>query len=103
MDQRTLTSIDTTADALRAAAAACRRLLASAHPGTQEAALEAGRIAVEATVADENWLDTLEDPVTHRSRCGYAGWLMLLAGIESNGTTVDVRCAAALFENAARC
>jgi hypothetical protein len=94
------------ADQTQIAAAACREWEGGGDAGpvseTAARAREAAAIALEAVVADEPTSDPLEDPQTRRSRLGYAGWLVLLAGTDEDGEGPDLLLAAHLFRRASK-
>ncbi len=85
---------DSTAQALLGAAKAVHALLKAVGTAAPESAIRPlidsaikhGSVAIEAAVVDEDWGTSLDDPTTRRSRCAYAGWLMLLEG------TADANC-----------
>jgi hypothetical protein len=104
--------IDSTGRALMDAAAAAERAANACweweHGGDPEpvsttAALvyQAATVAVEAATADELITDPLEDPQTRRSRLAAAAWMLVLAGTDEGGESIDLTLAGQLFRAAA--
>ena len=62
---------------------------------------QAATVAVEAVTADESFTDPLEDPQTRRSRLAAAAWMLVLAGTDEGGESVDLALACQLFRAAA--
>lgn len=94
-----------TSTSAHAAAAACKAWEdggdESAVIETAARALQCGKIALEAVVADEPWDGEARDPETRRACLAYAGWLLLLAGTDEHGASGDLVIAGQLFEQAA--
>ena len=104
--------MDTTGRALMDAAAAAERAAnacwewehgGDVDPVSINAALvyQAAAIAVEAVTADETVTDPLDDPQTRRSRLAGAAWMLVLAGTDEGGESVDLTLACQLFRAAA--
>ena len=74
-----------------------------AGPVSVSAALlyQAATLEVEAVTADESFADPLEDPQTRRSRLAAAAWMLVLAGTDEGGESVDLTLACQLFRAAA--
>ena len=68
---------------------------------TAAVARAVAKIAIEAVVADEDWASASVDPETRRARLAYAAWLLLLAGTDEHGESVDLVRSAQLFRLAA--
>lgn len=64
-------------------------------------AYQAATIGIEAVTADESFIDPLEDPQTRRSRLAAAAWMLVLAGTDEGGRSVDLTLACQLFRAAA--
>lgn len=103
---------DSTAAALMAAAGQVRMAASAcwawerggdAEPVAETAAIarQTALIAIEAVTSDEPWGDPLDEPDTRRGKLAYAGWLILLAGIDEGGEGDDLSTSAQLFELAA--
>lgn len=75
----------------------------NADPVSVSAAMvyQAATVAVEAVTADESVTDPLEDPQTRRSRLAAAAWMLVLAGTDEGGESVDLALACQLFRAAA--
>lgn len=69
---------------------------------TAALAKNAACVAFEAVVADEPWGDPLGEPETRRGRLAYAGWLVLLAGVDEHGESEDLAISRQLIEGAAQ-
>jgi hypothetical protein len=104
--------LDSTGRALMDAAAAAERAAnaclewergGDADPVSKSAALvyQTASVAVEAVTADETFTDSLEDPQTRRSRLAAAAWMLVLAGTDEGGESVDLTLASQLFRAAA--
>lgn len=104
---------DTTGNSLRVAAAVIRRAADACRTwedgGDADTVIEtaaeaklAAEIAIEAVTSDEQWDNQAGDPETRRGRLAYAGWLLLLAGTDEHGRSLDLRNAAQLFDSAAK-
>lgn len=73
------------------------------EPVAETAAIARQRalVAFEAVTSDETWGDPSDEPMSRRGRLAYAGWLVLLAGIDEHGRGDDLCTSAKLFESAA--
>jgi hypothetical protein len=109
---RFVATFDSTGRALIGAAAAaeraanaCREWERGGNPGpvSTTAALvhQAATVAVEAVTADELFTDPLEDPQTRRSRLAAAAWMLVLAGTDEGGKSVELTLAGQIFRAAA--
>ena len=107
-----MATLDNTGRALIEAAAAAERAAdacwewehgGNADPVSVSAALlyQAATVAVEAVTADEPFTDPLEEPQTRRSRLAAAAWMLVLAGTDEGGESVDLSLACQLFRAAA--
>lgn len=87
------------------AAAACSEWERGGQPDpvaiTASLAHQAATIAIEAVISDEPWTESLDDPQTRRSRLATAGWMLVLAGTDEDGGSVDLTLASQLFRAAA--
>lgn len=103
---------DSTGRALMEAAAAADKAAAAclewerggeADPVAVTASLahRAAIIAIEAVTSDEPWTESLDDPQTRRSRVATAAWMLVLAGTDEAGQSVDLALASQLFRTAA--
>jgi hypothetical protein len=104
--------VDSTGRALIEAAAAAERAANACWewerggdpgPVSVSAALvyQAATVAVEAVTADESFTEPLEDPQTRRSRLAAAAWMLVLAGTDEGGESIDLTFASQLFRAAA--
>lgn len=104
--------LDSTGRALMDAAVAAERAAdacwdwergGESDPVSVSAALvyQTATVAVEAVTADEPFTDPLEDPQTRRSRLAAAAWMLVLAGTDEGGQSVDLTLASQLFRAAA--
>lgn len=93
------------ATAAERAAWACREWERGGEPEpvalTAALAHRAATIAMEAVIADEPWTESLDDPQTRRSRVATAAWMLVLAGTDEGGESVDLTLASQLFRAAA--
>ena len=58
-------------------------------------------VAIEAVTADKSFTDVLDEPQTRRSRLATAAWMLVLAGTDEEGESIDLPLAAQLFRAAA--
>jgi hypothetical protein len=68
---------------------------------TASSAHRAATVAIEAVTSDELWTESLDDPQTRRSRLATAAWMLVLAGADEGGRSIDLTLASQLFSAAA--
>lgn len=57
---------------------------------------QSATVAIEAVTADEPWTESLDDPQTRRSRLATAAWMLVPAGTDEGGESIDLTLASQL-------